>query len=264
MITMDDKYRFEDFGFEPEPGHEDPITPNFTRKTLSIPGMAGEWDFGADIGPRSFSYPLRIDERVYPVMQEKFNRFIEFWVDHFGQPREVKMVRDYEQDKFYMVKLATQIIPERLPDEGSFVLQLVANYPYKKFLLSSDKIILDSELPIMSDIRLDTGLSNRQITKPQTFKIINNGTIAIPLTLLIEGSGTNVSFSANGKTLTLGTFTNKTIEIADRYIVKVNGVTDLSFTNGIFPILLPGKNVITVGGSNLNLTASESLTYQYV
>jgi phage-related protein len=263
MITMDDKYRFEDFGFICELGNEDPITPTFSRKTLAIPGRPGVWDFGAEIREKIFSFPLRIFERLWHKREQLFNEFIDFWLDHYGQPREVKIIRDYEPDKFYMVKLAEQINPDRLEDEGVFVLRLVANKPHKRFIVPSNEIIMDSEIPIMSDLLWDTGFSDRKINSPQSFEIINNGSLVIPFSFRMEGSGSNVSITANGKTMTFKNFVNKTLEITDNYVVKVNGISDLTISNGVFLELLPGVNKIYVNGSNLNLTISESLTYQY-
>lgn len=78
MITLDDKYRFEDFGFICEPGYDDSITPIFDRKTYSIPGVEGVIPFGTEVKEKPFSYPLMIMERFHIEMQRKFEMLTDF------------------------------------------------------------------------------------------------------------------------------------------------------------------------------------------
>ncbi|MCM3241332.1 phage tail family protein [Cytobacillus oceanisediminis] len=245
--------------------HFHPHTPEMRSKTLTIPGRPGAWDFGSEWDVRTFNLPFAIIEYNKLEMQRKIRAFVAFLLDSYGRPRVVKLTFDYDLDKYYSVKLASQISPERFFFAEQFEVPLVAYDPYAKSAVSSDKIIMESDTPLMSDILWDTGLSERRIIAPTTFSIVNNGTVALPFSYVVEGSGTNVKLSANGKTYTLGTFSNKIYEInGDMYTVKVNGVTDLTTTSGDFIELFPGSNVISVSGSNLNLTISESLTYKYI
>lgn len=245
--------------------HYHPHTPEMRSKTLIIPGRPGAWDFGSEWGIRTFTLPFAIIEYNKLEMQRKIRAFVAFLLDSNGRPREVKLTFDYDNDKYYSVKLAAQISPERFFFAEQFELPLVAHDPFGKSLVSSDEITMDSDVSIQADIMWDTGLSERTITAPETFIIVNNGTVALRFSYVVEGSGTNVTLSANGKIFSLGTFSNKTYEVnGDMFTVKVNGVTDLTTTSGDFIELLPGSNDITVSGSNLNLTISESLTYKYI
>ena len=262
-IRLDNK-KPKDFGLIFLTEHYHPMTPEMRTKTLSIPGMAGEWDFGSEWGPRPFTLPFGIIEHDNFARQRKLNTFVAFLLDAYGRPRPIKLYFDYEPDKYYEVKLAAKIDPSRLRHSARFDVQFTAHDPFKKYAVPSDEIIMDSDIPIMSDILWDTGLNDRTITAPETFEIINNGSLAIPFAFRIDGSGENVSLTANGKRMTLGTFANKTIDIRSNYEVQVDGVTDLTATNGVFLELLPGVNRISVSGSNLNLNISESLIYKYV
>jgi predicted phage tail component-like protein len=264
LIILDDTYTFADFGLIELQGHEHPMTPVVEQKTLAIPGRPGLWHFGTENREKQFSVSLGLIEYDKYEKQRKLNAIVAFLHDAYGQPREIKWVYDYEPDKFYTVKLAEQINPERLIHAARFTLAFVAYFPYKRFIVPSDAIIWDSDVPILSDAIMDTGLTEWTITKPQTLQVINNGSKAIPFTFLLEGSGTNVSISANGKTMTLGSFTSKTIEVAENYTVKVDGTDNLTISNGVFPELLPGVNQVSIAGSGLNLTISEKITYQYL
>lgn len=263
MITLDG-HSLEYFGLIELRGHEHPMTPNIEQKTLAIPGRPGLWHYGTEIRDKSISIPIGFIEYDPIEKQRKLNAFVAFLLDAYGHTREVKLVFDYEPDKFYMVEVAEKIIPEHLVHATKFTLPFVAYFPYKKFIYPSNEITWDKDIPILSDLLMDTGLTNWSITSPQTFEVINNGSRAILFTFTLVGSGTDVSFAANGKTMTLGTFTSKTVEACENYTVKVNGVDDLTISNGVFLTLLPGRNTITVSGSNLNFAISEKLTYQYL
>lgn len=261
---MDDTYRFEYFGLIAKQGHVNPITPIYESKTLAIPGRVGLWDYGTEIREKRFSFPLAIIEYDRTELQRKLNDFVAFLFDAYGKPRNIKVVFDYEPDKYYMMRLAEAIDIERTWNTADFTLNMVAYDPHKKFIVPSNEITWGSDVPILSDILWCTGITNWSITTPQTFEVINNGNVSTLFAFTLNGTGDNVTFSANGKTMTLGSFNNKTITVNNNYTVKVNGVDDLTISNGVFLTLLPGRNQITVTGSNLNLTISENLTYQYL
>lgn len=251
------------WGLQIQKEHDHPAVPELRRKTMTIPGMDGEWDFGSESGPKPFNFPLGFIEYDMYEKQRRINEFVAFLFDIYGKPREMKLSFDYEPDKFYRVKIANGFTPRRIHGFAFFDLPLIASKPRKNFMVPSDEIIMDSDIPIMSDLLWETGLSNRKITSPQSFEIVNNGTVVIPFSFIVDGSGNNVAFSANGRTMTFKNFASKTLEITNNYVVKVNGISDLTISNGVFLELLPGVNQISVAGSNLDLTISESLTYQY-
>lgn len=261
MILMDDEYKFEDFGFICEPSNEDSISPSIERKTLAIPGRPGTWDFGVEIGEKPFSYPLRIFERHWIDREHKFNEFKNFWFDQYGQPREVKIIRDYEPDKYYMVKIASQMIPERLDDEGAFTLPLVASDPYKKLIVDSDEITWGSTVIKFNSTSITFGHSAvglRQITSPQNIAYTVLGK-AIRPTFTINGSANGLILKANDKSISLPNFNNTNWVIdGNSYSVKRNGLDTI--LDGIdFIEFLKGENNLIIEGSNLDF----SLTVKY-
>lgn len=261
---IDDKY-FSDFGPVREVvGHRNPATPEFTQKSVSIPGRAGVWDFGHEIGTRSFNVPLKYETNDKYERQRILNDLVAFLFDQYGKPKARKLYFDYEPDKYYTVKLASPIDPERLMFTNTFTLQFKADNPYKNFMLPSNEIVWGADIPFMSDILLDTGGSLGTITTAQTISINNQGTIAKPLSITIQGSGTNVTFSKGSQSFSLGTFSNKTIVIdGETYSVFVDGEETLSALTGDFITLNTGVNNIQISGTGLNITLTESLTYQY-
>lgn len=264
-IKLDGK-PLSDFGIELLSPDVHPAAPQTRDITLEIPGRHGLYHFGSTLGQRNFSFECGIIRELdTATLQQRLRQFVAFLLDAYGKPREIRLTFDYEADKYYAVKFAGEVVPERFFSVGSFALQFVAHDPMAKYVVTSDLITMNADIPIMSDLLWDTGFSNRTITAPTTFTIINNGSLAIRFSYKVVGSGTNVTIAANGKSFSLGTLSGKTIEVdGELYTVKVDGINDLTMTGGDFIELLPGINSVTVSGSNLNITVSESLTYKYL
>lgn len=256
MITLDDKYRLEDFGFICEPGYDDPLTPSFSRKTYSIPGREGVIPFGTEIKEKEFAYPLIIMERFHIEMQRKFEKFIAFFFDEYGQPRTIKMVRDYDPGKFYYVELAQQITPDRLAEDGKFVLPLVAYDPRAYSIMDSTKELhWNDSIPWMSDIPINFKKTSYIINGSQNLSINNFGTMVVRPIVEIKGSAENLTLTINGERFSFGTFVNSSFLIdTQRYMVIKNGNNFLFEMKGNLEKLelKSGINSINIAGSNIN------------
>jgi phage-related protein len=260
-----DDVKLQDLGMTVRLSSQEPMLPGVRSNSIVIPGRQGAYDFGAFFDVREFALDCVFRRQDYADLKAQIRDFVRMFIDDYGRPKSVKLRFGDEPDKYYDVKMSAGIPVERLAGLGTFTLPLVAHDPMAKFVVPSDEITMDSDIPVISDLLWDTGLSNRTIMAPTTFTIINNGTTAIRFTYKIVGSGTNVALTANGKTFSLGTFSGKTIDVdGESYLVKINGVNDLTLTNGDFIELLPGVNEVNVTGSGLNFTVSESLTYKYI
>ncbi|MFG6062201.1 phage tail domain-containing protein, partial [Salmonella enterica] len=257
MITLDDKYRLEDFGFICEPGYDDSITPVFDRKTYSIPGVEGVIPFGTEVKEKPFSYPLMIMERFHSDMQMKFEKFSSFFFDPYGKPRKIKMVRDYEPDRFYYVELAQQITPDRLPEDGKLVLQLVAYDPYGySHIRSEEKIKWGSKIPFTTKIKFNHKASQYTVTGAQNLEVNNMGSLVVRPIVEIVGTATALTLTINGESFSFGDLNNETLLIdALTYTVIKNGKNHLFNTVGNLEKLelFPGKNTARIGGTNLNI-----------
>ncbi|KXY80138.1 phage tail domain-containing protein [Bacillus cereus group sp. MYBK12-2] len=255
MITLDDKYRIEDFGFEFQPGYDDPLTPSFSRKTYSLPGVEGVIPFGTEVKEKHFAYPLMIMERFHIEMQRKFERFTDFFFDQYGNPRQVKMVRDYAPSKFYYVELAQQITPDRLPEDGKFTLPLVAYDPRAYSVVNSnDKITWGSKIPFATPITFGHKPSQYNVTSPQTLVINNIGTLVVRPVIEIFGRAKSLTIRINGALFTFGDLTNGIVVIdAERYTVMKNGKNYLYEMKGNIEVLKmnPGENKVEVGGTDV-------------
>ncbi|MGE7881696.1 phage tail domain-containing protein [Bacillus sp. NPDC094077] len=257
MITLDDKYRFEDFGFICEPGYEDSITPVFDRKTYSIPGIDGVVPFGTEIKEKPFLYPLKIMERFHIEMQKKFEEFSSFFFDKYGHPRKIKMVRDYDPGKYYFVELAQQMLPDRLPEDGTIVLPLVAydSYAYS-IVKSTDSIKWGTRIPFATRIKFGYSPTQYTVNGPQDLEVNNMGSLVVRPVIKIVGTATGLTLTINGESFSFGDLKSETLFIdAATYTVMKNGKNHLFNTKGNLEELelFPGNNTVKIGGTNLNI-----------
>lgn len=260
-----DGYAPDYFGLVFLKDHYHPLTPEMRNKTMVIPGMSGEWDFGSERGPKPFNLPFEMIEYDLYERQRKLNTLVAFLFDDYGKPREIKLTFDYEPDKFYFVKLAAKVDLERMLSTARFIIPFIAHKPEKKFMVTTDEIDWDSDIPFTADISLDAQYEY-SITSAQTLNIINDGHLAVRPTILINGTADSLSLSMNGQTFSFGAISTPIEIIAEKYIVKVNGVSSLSAMTGKIEemILLPGDNSVSVSGTNLNLSLAFRFNHQYI
>lgn len=263
MITLDGRY-LKEFGLIEKQGHSNPMIPSTRDKTLVIPGRNGAYHFGTDWDVRPFSIPVAVQKDRADI-QVCLREFTAFLLDPFGKPREIKLVFDYELDKFYKVKYSGQITPERLWNLGQFELPLVAYDPVANFITTTNDIILDSDVPVLSDITLDAEYSYK-ITSYTTINIINDGTLAVRPYVFISGNAQSLTLTLNGESFSFGQI-NGQIEInGEQYLVEVNGNETLSAMIGnlVKFFLMPGNNEVILSGSNLNLEVIFDFYHQYM
>ncbi|PEJ99338.1 phage tail domain-containing protein [Bacillus wiedmannii] len=269
MITLDDKYRFEDFGFICEPGYDDPLTPSFSRKTYSIPGREGVITYGTEIKEKEFSYPLKVMERFHNEMQMKFERFASFFFDQYGNPRKIKMIRDYDPGKYYLVELAQQLLPERLPEDGALVLPLVAYDPRAYSIVkSTDKITWGTRIPFTTRIPFSykSGQHIYDVHVPQKLSVNNIGSIVVRPIIEIVGTAIGLTLTIHGESFSFGNLNNETLFIdAATYTVMKNGKNHLFNTVGNLEKLelFPGNNIARIGGENLNIKITFNFRGKY-
>jgi predicted phage tail component-like protein len=255
-----------DFSLAVLPNHEHEAIPETKDRTLSIPEKDGLLYFGSDLGAREFNIPMIVipqDNRA--EVQVKIREFAAFMFDGYGKPKKIKLIFDYESDKFYYVRFSGRVVPDRLYRMAEFDLPIVAYDPYAYSIITNNEVTWGSTLVTFNSSFLmgHEGGETYTVTYPQAINAVVNGSQNVQPIFTISGSGTNVDVSANGKTFSLGTFTNTDWVIdGGKYTVTKNGVTDFLVDN--FLELLFGDNDVTITGSNLNLTLQITFRDKYL
>ncbi|NNV07121.1 phage tail family protein [Geobacillus sp. MMMUD3] len=263
-ITIDG-VEIEEYGFTALLEHDHPF-PSTRDKTITIPGRHGEYDLGAELGPRPFSIRLRVrNELNMNELQWRIRQFTKALLDSCGRPKTVKLVFNYEPDKFYYVRYSGSMPIQRLVRFAEFSLPLVAFDPAAKFIIPSDEIIMDSDVPILSDITLDA-VYTFQVSTPQIIQVINDGNIAVRPTILISGTTSRLSVQNmdTDQSFYIDNI-NQPVEVnGENYTVKIGGVSSLSALQGDFIELLPGYNNIVVDPSGSTVQLTFRFYHQYI
>ncbi|NOU63181.1 phage tail protein [Paenibacillus sp. LMG 31461] len=169
MITLDG-YSLDYFGLIIQPGHEHAILPSTVDRTLAISGKHGLWDFGADLGPRSFSFPLAWAYELNRVtLQQRIRQFAAFLLNSSGRPRSIKLEFDYEPGIYYVVRLVGNLVPERVFSLAFFKLPLIA---FEPFAFGQEH---NSDITITSSPSTLTIVSSGNVKTEPTITLINTG-----------------------------------------------------------------------------------------
>lgn len=264
LIMLDGKGLIE-FGLTPQPGHEHSMLPDSVSRTKAIAGRHGLYDFGSTLTSRRFVFPLIFaQETSRHELQQRIRAFSAFLLDAYARPREMKMIFNYEPNVYYMVKYDGSLTPDRLFERGSFKLPLVAHDPFARFIINPGDITLDSDIILDSDIRLDDEYGFT-VAGPGNVEVNNFGTLATQPEIVVQGSFTTLSITANGKTFGFGSaIAGQTLVIdGEQMKVKLGGANALWSMSGHFVDLLPGVNQVTIGGTGLNCTVSFNFKPKY-
>ena len=243
-----------------------PILPGTVDKTMSIPGRHGAWDFGAELDARVFELECAFVTKNPRELQQKIMALAAHLVDSYGRPRELELRFDARPGQFFTVRYAGRLPIERVAGLGRFTLPLVAYDPFAYSVATNDEVVWGSEvITFEADYLMGhTGGQVQTVTSPQSYVVTVMG-YAIRPTILVNGSGSNVAISANGKSFSLGSFSNANWIIdGENYTVTRDGQNALSEFSGDFLELLPGENTVTVSGSGLNLTVQVKFRDKYL
>ncbi|PGM03814.1 distal tail protein Dit [Bacillus thuringiensis] len=267
-LTIDGK-RLNELNLALLPGFQHPAAPPIHDYTVSIPGRPGAYYFGSDIDPLEFNLPLIIkpQEDRYKLAAV-IRKMVTTFIDPYGKPKEVKLIYDYEPDKYYLARYSGSLPINRYFRMGKFELPLIAYDPHAYSIVDSAKgIKWGDHIPWTSQIPIGLGRTSYTITSPQTLSINNYGSLVVRPVIEISGSATSLALTIKGESFSIGTFTNSTILIdAERYAAIKNGQNFLFQLQGNLEKLelIPGANAIQIGGSNLNINIAFKYRVKYI
>jgi predicted phage tail component-like protein len=255
----------DDFSLAVLPNHEHEAIPETNDRTLSIPERDGLLYYGSDLGAREFNIPMIVkpqDNKA--MMQQRIRDFAGYMFNGYGKPKKIKMIFDYEPDKFYHVRFSGRVLPERLFRMAQFDLPLIADDPYA-YAVSN----VYSNNP-----------TSKMVSGNEIVTFTNHGSIATPIRFEIEGSFSSLTIS--------NVFAEKVISInqeltdeklvidTGKFIIQKETINQYTFPflSASFPakyaidrtttnllmesditgfLLLPGENEIFIGGENLDI-----------
>lgn len=143
-------------------------------------------------------------------------------LDQYGKPKTVKLVFDYEPDRYYMARFSGFISINRIAKAGLFPIPFKAYDPWAHSTVLADDVNWGSKvINFESSYTMEhTGSDGKKtITGPTTFNIYADGYAVKPI-IEISGSATSLTVTNNGQSFTLPAFTNATWVIdCEKYTV---------------------------------------------
>ncbi|MBP1992552.1 phage tail domain-containing protein [Paenibacillus eucommiae] len=260
MIRLDG-VPIADYGLIMQPGHDHPLAPATIDRSQKIQGRNGLLDWGSDIGERAFSFPLAwAQEPNRHTLQQKIEAFTSVIFDGYGKPRDIQLVFDYETDVAYTARYKGAVSTERTFNLAFFSLPMVAHDPlrYSLATLGGGDIILNSDIILERDIKLDGDDYSFSISAPTTVDVNNFGTMNAFPTIKVVGSFSTFSLSTGGKTLVYSeSLSNNTLLIdTKRMTCKIGSTNKLNKLSGSWLDLARGVNQISISGTGLNCSVS--------
>ena len=257
MITIDDKYRLEDFDMRALEVFEDPTTTPFRQNVVQVPRSNRTLLISEQSEPRPIQIVARFNKDTHLDIESALNKFADIFYDGDGKRKEIKISFDHWQGKFAYGYLADNLNARRVRQAGSLEINLIcydsnryAGVKANEVLWGSEMIDFTSHYTLghegnITDIDVN-GSSDLQIP------IYVDGLSIYPM-IIIEGSSNALQIIANGQIISLPDFTNNKW-IIEQFTSTKNGQE--VFVNARKFKLNPGMNTVTLRGSNKNFEIS--------
>lgn len=224
------------------------VLPEFRKYELEIPGKHGSWDYGGN------TFAKRIITVTFSVVKNSFAdlrqqiRKIAIWLAGEG-----KLIFDDEPQVYYEAKVYDPIDLTQIQTSGEFSVSFECQPLAKSVFDVLDEILLDNDIPLDSDVYLDSpDMYIFDITQSTTINIDNFGTMPTKPRLTLVGSFSDFYITIGDKTISyLTEEDNATIIIdCEKMTITKNGENAISKCSGdldTFFELQPGENEITIG-----------------
>lgn len=244
-----------EFGLIEQPGHSHP-TPTFSRKTMKIPNVPGEYYFGSEIGVRENQTPVAVLKATRNISHTQIKNLLNELVDQYGHPKPVELSYEYDYSKYMTVYLDGSIDPSWSHSFGQMQFNLVAFDPflYNKHLANeitwgSEEITF--EYNYLLGHEGSTGMV--ELTNPDEVNLYVEGLAVKPI-IEISGSADNLTITNGDQVINFPNFTDtEWIIDCSEYEVYRNGEQDYDAIRLRDFWLYQGNNEVKINGSNINI-----------
>jgi len=223
-------------------------SPTFENKTVKVPGRIGEYHFGSEVGSRPHTIALGVIDPDVIESQARVRKFFELVLDEYGKPKPVKMVYEYEPDKYYTVYVDGSFIPERVRGYINGPINLVAYDPFayaESTAYDKEPIEYDENHEYNEGHMYPNYMTSDWNGVVQYVGVYNHSHLATPLNIVIEGQVTNPKITVNGKefSVNVAVYENERLYIDSKtqQVWKVNVEED--FHGFLTPVMISQSSV---------------------
>lgn len=247
------------------PGTQSPGLPATRDRTLTIPGRPGEYDFGADLGPRLFTLDcLLYDAETPGQLQDRIRQLASHLIDPQGRPRTLPLIFEWEPDRVYFVRYAGQLPIHRLVTAGEVTLPLSAHDPFAYDATETDWAArIDPggilEIAVSGNVESPIVLTLAPVEQLHAIDMGSAGPDAEVPTV------TNPSISIGDKTIAYDGVLEPGDELVidtDRFTATLAGENVLDVVTGDFPRLQPGDQIVSYEDDTSNTGADVRIRYK--
>ena len=250
-----DDVLLQDIGIAVLLNSDEPALPALRNTVVNVPGRHGAYDFGAYLEPREFTLNCVFPRQSYTDLKRHIRELNQLFIDEYGRPKTVKLRFGDEVDKYYNVRLTGGIPVERAAERGFISVKLTAFDPYAYSLVNANEVTWGSEVVTFEWtylLGMDGTGTGFTVTSPQTIPIYVDGNALRPV-IEINGTASNLTVSANGKSFKLPNFSDtRWIIDGENYVVLRNGENDFASLDGEFIELMSGDNDVVISGNSLD------------
>lgn len=233
-----------------------------------VPGTDGEYDYSdcnpdnrTKYKPRPHDIEFSLKERNPALVRIKAHE-IANWL----ACGEQQLIYDDETAVFYLARVANKLdLENQIVSVKRFTVQWKCRPYAYSVVKSTDQIQFGQGLMLGYGYKLDMVPLIFAVTEAKTLSIYNPGRFVKPL-IRITGAFTNISFTANGKTLTYGAASaSGTIDIDCEKQQAIKGTDNVNNNvSGDYIEFKNGDNTLQITGTGLNCTVSLIFRYLYM
>lgn len=107
-----------------------PGLPGTVDRTLAVPGRHGLWDYGADLGARSFNMECAFITKDSFELQQAIANLSAHLIDSYGKPRTLELKFRERPNQTFNVRFMGSLDVERIVGLGTFTIPLTAFDPF--------------------------------------------------------------------------------------------------------------------------------------
>ena len=220
MSVILDGTRLRDIGIRVKLNSDYPATPPTRDHIVTIPNMHGAHDMGAFLDPLDFNLECDTLANSQLGIEKTVSKLKEILFDQYARPKTIKLIFEFEPEKWYNVRFRGQMPIVRDVVLGQFPLQLTAYTPFK--YAPATYYDPDFIATYDTDTEYDDGVTEYKNQTHTPFKnarqyagVFNYSHYATPFSFVIEGYVKNPKIT-NTTSGVSAQFNNVTVEADER------------------------------------------------
>ncbi|UTG99319.1 distal tail protein Dit [Macrococcoides canis] len=240
---------------------ESPFSSGYKRNVLTLPGRPGAIHLKDEVNPIQFDFSISFVGLDQLELQQAMRKIKKRLIDSDGKPKVVKMICSWEPDIYYNVMITDKEF------ENKSKWQRISDYTLSFICFDGFGMLVEEESLTWGDTVVPHGsfnydfddvgsMQSKQITSNDSMEFEIKGFNTLPK-ITLTGSGTDIYLRINNVYSKIPTLTNQTLKIdsveKSVYLNSVMNLDVFSDMNWIDYELIPGTNLLTVTGTNLNL-----------